>query len=78
MPTEDKKGFISASDCRIDHKLGCKFKFVRCLETYIKNYETYNNERKETSFCKIKQVSDRKRQRAINLTSNKQPVSDSK
>ena len=32
-----------------------------------KNYETYNNERKETCFCKFKQVSDRKRQKASNM-----------
>ena len=39
----------------------------------VKIYETYNNERKETSFCKFKQVSDRKRQKASNLPSNRQP-----
>ena len=31
-----------------------------------KNYETYNNEREETCFCKEQQVSDRKRQKASN------------
>ena len=33
----------------------------------IKNYETYNNERKEASFCKLLQVSDRKHQKACNM-----------
>ena len=32
-----------------------------------KNYETYNNERKETCFCKFKQISDRKRRKAGNM-----------
>ena len=52
----------------------------RCTEDFVnrKNYETFNNERKETSFCKFKQVSDRKHQKASNLPSNRQPVTDSK
>ena len=42
----------------------------------LKNYETYNNERKETSFCKFKQISVRKLEKASNI--HTQPVTDSK
>ena len=33
-----------------------------------KNYETYNNERKETCFCKFKQVSDRNVRKQVTCT----------
>ena len=31
MPIENKKGYISATECLLDLKQGCKFKFVGCL-----------------------------------------------
>ena len=34
---------------------------------YEKNYETYNNERKETSFCKLLQISDKKQLKASSI-----------
>ena len=30
------KSYISGTECPIHLKLGCKFKFVHCLETYLK------------------------------------------
>ena len=35
-PIENKNSYISGTECPIDLKPGCKFKFVRCLETYLR------------------------------------------
>ena len=40
--------------------------YLKVLEIQIKNFETYNNERKETSFCKYYKVSDRSHQKGSN------------
>ena len=34
-PIETQNSYISATDCPIDLKQGCKLKFVRCLQTYL-------------------------------------------
>ena len=33
---ENPKAHFSGTSCRIDLKPGCKYKFVRCLEIYVK------------------------------------------
>ena len=35
-PNENKKGYYFEIECRIDVKPGCKFKFLCCLEVYVK------------------------------------------
>ena len=36
LPTANLKDYFSATECPIDLKPSCIFKFVRCLEVYIK------------------------------------------
>ena len=40
LPTENQKGYIFGTECRIDLKPGCKFKFFCCLEVYVKTSTT--------------------------------------
>ena len=37
MPHTFSNAYSSGTVCRIDPKPGCKFEFVCCLETYLKN-----------------------------------------
>ena len=37
-PTENQKNYISGTECPIDLKPGCKFKFVSCQEIYLKTF----------------------------------------
>ena len=36
-PIENQKGYFSGTECQIDLKPGCRFKFLRCLDVYVKN-----------------------------------------
>ena len=40
-PTANQKRYISGTKCPIDLKPGCKFMFVRCLETYLKKIDQF-------------------------------------
>ena len=43
-PTGFEKSYFSGTKGRIDLKPGCKFKFVRCLETYVKKLVSLDHE----------------------------------
>ena len=43
-PLGNIKAFISVNKCRIDLKPGCKLKFVRCPETYLRKLIILGNE----------------------------------
>ena len=44
MPPRFSNAYSSGTESRIDLKLGCKFKFVRCLETYVKKLVSLDHE----------------------------------
>ena len=44
MPHSFSAAYSSGTECRIDLKLGCKFEFVRWLETYLKKLISLGHE----------------------------------
>ena len=44
MPHRFSNAYSSGTKGRIDLKPGCKFNFVRCLETYIKKFVSLDHE----------------------------------
>ena len=44
MPHSFSAAYSSGTECRIDLKLGCKFEFVRWLETYLKKLFSLGHE----------------------------------
>ena len=36
MATANQKRYISGTECPIDFKPGCEFKFLCCLEAYLR------------------------------------------
>ena len=44
MPHSFSNAYTSGTECRIDLKPGCKFKFVVCLETYLKKLVSLDHE----------------------------------
>ena len=44
MPQRFSNAYSSGTESRIDLKPGCKFKFVRCLETYVKKLVSFDHE----------------------------------
>ena len=45
MPTENQKTYLSGTERQIDLKLGSKFKFVRCLQTYLRKWINMDHEK---------------------------------
>ena len=41
---ENQNSYISGTDCPIDLKSGCKFKFVSCLETNLRTFTILGHE----------------------------------
>ena len=44
MPRKFSNAYSSGTESRIDLNPGCKFEFVRCLETYIKKIVSLDHE----------------------------------
>jgi len=44
LPHRFSNAYSSGTEIRIDLKPGCKFKFVRCLETYVKKLVSFDHE----------------------------------
>ena len=44
MAPSKSYNYSSETECQIGLKLGCKFKFVRCLETYVKKFVSLDHE----------------------------------
>ena len=43
-PTANQKRYISGTECPIDLKPGCKFKFLSCLEVYLRKLINLDHE----------------------------------